>query len=157
MRAFCSQDQERKIGRYMGIFFARYIKFFDKFSNFEESRDLIKTINSMSIQKFNFSIFIGFLTRELQKIESNPAIQCRFKSTGQKQQNSNFQRHFSQIGLRLNKNEERKSCLEFHHNYYGTIVSEILNQNFTPKMGHFGFFQKITKITLIFLALCWAV
>ena len=43
-------------------------------------------------------------------------LQCRFKLSGQNEQNLNFQTRFSQLGLRLEKSEEDKSCLEFHQN-----------------------------------------
>ena len=75
-------------------------------------------------------------------------IQCWFKLSGQNEQNLNFQTRFSQIGLKLDKKwREQKLLRILSKLIWCYFFSEILNQNFTPKMGHFGFFQLIMNYT----------
>ena len=55
-----------------------------------------------------------------------------------------FQTRFSQIGSRIDKKYTRQKLLRnFSEVIWLNFVSEILNQNFTPKMGQFGFFRLI--------------
>ena len=69
------------------------------------------------------------------------SLQCWFKLSGQIEQNLNFQTRFSQIGLRLDKNWTEKKLLRISPELlWCHFFSEILNKNFTPKMGYFGFF-----------------
>ena len=71
-------------------------------------------------------------------------VQCWFKLSGQNEQNLNFQTRFSQIGLRLDKKWRGQKFLRISPELIGChFFSEILNKNFTPKMGHFGFCQLI--------------
>ena len=71
-------------------------------------------------------------------------IQCWFKLSGRNQQNLNFQTRFSQIGLRLDKMWRGQKLLRISPELiWCHFFTEILNKNFTPKMGHFGFFQLI--------------
>ena len=80
-------------------------------------------------------------------------IQWWFKLSGQNEQNLNFQTRFSQIGLRLDKKWREQKLIRFSPELiWCYFFSETLNQNFTPKMGHFGFFQLIksyAEITLL--------
>ena len=59
------------------------------------------------------------------------------------EQNLNFQTRFSQIGLRLDTKRREQELLRVSSELTSNFFSEILNQTFTPKMGHFGFFQLI--------------
>ena len=71
-------------------------------------------------------------------------LQCWFKLSGQNEQNLNFQTRFSQIGLRLDKKWRGQKLLRISPELiWCHFFSEILNKNFTPKLGHFGFFQLI--------------
>ena len=55
-----------------------------------------------------------------------------------------FKRVFSQIWLRLDKKRTEQKLLKILSELiWCSFFSEILNQNFTPKKGHFGFFQLI--------------
>ena len=67
-------------------------------------------------------------------------IQCRFKLSGQNEQNLNFQTSFFPNWVKIRQEKNRNSS-ELIWCYF--FFSEILNQNFTPKMGHFDFFQII--------------
>ena len=71
-------------------------------------------------------------------------IQCWFKLSGQNDQNLNFQTRFSQIGLRLDKKWRVQKLLRISPELiWCHVFSEILNKNFSPKKGHFCFFQLI--------------
>ena len=71
-------------------------------------------------------------------------VQCWFKLSGRNEQNLNFQTRFSQIGLRLEKTWRWQKLLKISPELiWCHFFSEILNKKFTPKMGHFGFFQLI--------------
>ena len=75
-------------------------------------------------------------------------VQCWFKLSGQNEQNLNFQTRFSQIGLRLDKKGRGQKLLRISPELiWCHFFSEILNINFNPKMGHFGFFQLIKNYT----------
>ena len=75
-------------------------------------------------------------------------LQCWFKLSGQNKQNLDFQTRFSRIGLRLDKKwSEQKLLRILSKLIWCNFFSKILNQNFTPKMGHFGFFQLIKNYT----------
>ena len=52
--------------------------------------------------------------------------------------------NFPQTGFKLDKKWGEQKLLIISSKYiWGNFFSEILNQNFTPKMGHFDFFQTI--------------
>ena len=71
-------------------------------------------------------------------------LQCWFKLSGQNEQNLNFQTRFSQIALRLDKKWGGQKLLRILPELiWCHFFSKILNKNFTPKLGHFGFFQLI--------------
>ena len=79
-------------------------------------------------------------------------VQCWFELSGQNE-NLNFKTRFSQIGLRLDKKWRKQKLLRISSELIWCIFfSATLNQNFTPKMGHFGFFRLIknyAEITLL--------
>ena len=55
-----------------------------------------------------------------------------------------FKQNFSQIGLWLDKKLTELKMLRISPELtWCNFLSKILNQNFTPKMGNFGFFQLI--------------
>ena len=83
-------------------------------------------------------------------------VQCWFKLSGQNEQILNFQTRFSQIGLRLDKKWREQKVLRISSKLiWCHFFSEILNENFTPKMGHFGFFQLIKNYTEINYLVNW--
>ena len=67
-----------------------------------------------------------------------------FKLSGQNEQKLNFQTRFSRIGLRLDKKWSEQKLLRISSELiWCNFFFEILNQNCTPKLSHFGFFQLI--------------
>ena len=71
-------------------------------------------------------------------------VQCWFKLSGQNEQNLNFQTRFSQIGLKLDKKRTEIKLLRISSELiWCNFFSEVLNQHFTPRMGHLDFFQLI--------------
>ena len=88
--------------------------------------------------------FNWYCHRRTTADELNIKLQCWFKLSGQNEQNLNFQTRFSQIWLRLDKKEREQKLLRISPELiWCHFFSEILNKNFTPKMGQFGFFQLI--------------
>ena len=67
-------------------------------------------------------------------------VQCWFKLTGHNALNLKFKTRFSQIGLSLGENLWRQNVLKILAELiWYNLFCEIRVQNFTPKMGHFGF------------------
>ena len=58
-------------------------------------------------------------------------------------------RVFSQIGLRLNINSGNNICLNFIRINIVHFSPETLNQNFSSKMGHFGFLKNYAKALMV--------
>ena len=76
--------------------------------------------------------------------KNQSVIQCWFKLTGQNALNLKFKTHFSQIGLSLGKNIMWQNLLKILAELlWCNLFCEIRAQNFTPKMGHFGFSRLI--------------
>ena len=75
-------------------------------------------------------------------------IQCWFKLAVQNELNLKIKTHFSQIGLSLGENLWRQNLPKILAELiWCNLFCEIRAQNFTPKMGHFGFFQLIKNFT----------
>ena len=67
-------------------------------------------------------------------------VQCWFKLTKQIALNLKFKTRFSQIGLSLGENVWKQNLLKILAELiWWNLFCEIWAQNFTPKMGHFGF------------------
>ena len=97
------------------------------------------------IRKILHRKFTNNTTAEFfNEFELGTTIQCWFKLYGRNEQNLNFQTRFSQIGLRLDKKWTEQKLLRISPELiWCHFFAEILNKNFTPKMGHFGFFKLI--------------
>ena len=69
-------------------------------------------------------------------------IHCWFRLTGQNAVNLKFKTCFSQIGLSLGESLWRQNLLKILAELiWCNLFCEIRAQQFTPKMGHFGFFE----------------
>ena len=67
-------------------------------------------------------------------------IQCWFKLTGQSELNLKTKTRFSQIGLSLGENLWRQNLLKvLAALIWCNFFCEVQAQNFTPKIGLFGF------------------